>query len=69
MQQGVLWQTVLGEIELSVSHGNYITWFKNTTLLKQDEDKVVVGVPNIFIKQQLEKNKRFMAFTYSALSR
>ena len=55
MQQGVLWQTVLGEIELSVSHGNYITWFKNTTLLKQDSDKVVVGVPNIFIKQQLEK--------------
>lgn len=55
MQQGVLWQTVLGEIELSVSHGNYITWFKNTTLLKQDEDTVVVGVPNIFIKQQLEK--------------
>lgn len=55
MQQGVLWQTVLGEIELSVSHGNYITWFKNTSLLKQESDKVVVGVPNIFIKQQLEK--------------
>ena len=55
MQQGVLWQTVLGEIELSVSHGNYITWFKNTCLLKQEDDKVVVGVPNIFIKQQLEK--------------
>lgn len=55
MQQGVLWQTVLGEIELSVSHGNYITWFKNTCLLKQEADSVVVGVPNIFIKQQLEK--------------
>lgn len=52
---GVLWQTVLGEIELSVSHGNYVTWFKNTQLLKQDEDRLVVGVPNIFIKQQLEK--------------
>ncbi|HVX56319.1 MAG TPA: chromosomal replication initiator protein DnaA [Candidatus Saccharimonadales bacterium] len=52
---GVLWQTVLGEIELSVSRGNYVTWFKNTSLLKQEEDKLVVGVPNIFIKQQLEK--------------
>lgn len=55
MQPGVLWQTVLGEIELSVSHGNFVTWFKNTSLLKQDDDRLVVGVPNIFIKQQLEK--------------
>lgn len=55
MQTEVLWQTVLGEIELSVSRGNYMTWFKKTCLLKQDNDKIVVGVPNIFIKQQLER--------------
>jgi chromosomal replication initiator protein len=55
MQQGVLWQAVLGEIELSVSHGNFVTWFKNTCLLKQDDGNLVVGVPNIFIKQQLER--------------
>jgi chromosomal replication initiator protein len=55
MQPGVLWQTVLGEIELSVSHGNFVTWFKNTSLLKHENDNLVVGVPNIFIKQQLEK--------------
>ncbi|HXE10409.1 MAG TPA: chromosomal replication initiator protein DnaA [Verrucomicrobiae bacterium] len=52
---GVLWQTVLGEIELSVSRGNFVTWFKNTSLLKHEDDRLVVGVPNIFIKQQLEK--------------
>jgi chromosomal replication initiator protein len=55
MQPGVLWQTVLGEIELSVSHGNFVTWFKNTSLLKHEDDTLVVGVPNIFIKQQLER--------------
>lgn len=55
MQPGVLWQTVLGEIELSVSHGNFVTWFKNTSLLKHEDDSLVVGVPNIFIKQQLER--------------
>lgn len=55
MQPGVLWQTVLGEIELSVSHGNFVTWFKNTSLIKHEDDSLVVGVPNIFIKQQLEK--------------
>ena len=49
-----LWQAVLGEIELSVSRGNYITWFKNTRLVQQSDELVVIGVPNIFIKQQLE---------------
>lgn len=55
MQQDSLWQAVLGEIELTVSHGNFITWFKNTTLLKHTDEAVVIGVTNIFIKQQLEK--------------
>ena len=54
MQQDSLWQAVLGEIELSVSRGNYITWFKNTCLLKQSDDSAIVGVPNVFIKQHLE---------------
>lgn len=50
-----LWQAVLGEIELSVSRASYVTWFKNTRLLKQKDDEVlVIGVPNVFVKQQLE---------------
>jgi chromosomal replication initiator protein len=55
MQQDAVWQAVLGEIELSVSHGNFITWFKKTCLLKHVDKTVVIGVTNIFIKQQLEK--------------
>lgn len=55
MQNERLWQTVLGEIEIAVSRGNYLTWFKNTCLLKYDTEAVVVGVPNVFIKQQLER--------------
>lgn len=53
--QSNLWQAVLGEIELSVSRGNFLTWFKNTSLLREDDDLVIVAVPNIFIKQQLER--------------
>jgi chromosomal replication initiator protein len=52
--QNGLWQAVLGEIELSVSRGSYMTWFKNTTLLSNKDDAVIIGVPNVFIKQQLE---------------
>lgn len=55
MQDDRLWQAVLGEIELSVSHGNYVTWFKNTRLLKFKDNILTIGVPNVFVKQQLER--------------
>ena len=50
-----VWQAVLGEIELSVSRASFSTWFKNTTLLENDDEEVVIGVPNVFTKQQLEE--------------
>jgi chromosomal replication initiator protein len=49
MQSSGLWPAVLGEIELSV------TWFKNTQLISCDNECAVIGVPNIFIKNQLER--------------
>ncbi len=52
--QDNLWQAVLGEIEVSVTHANFATWFKNTELLSYNQEEAVIGVPNIFIKQQLE---------------
>lgn len=52
---GRLWKAVLGEIELTISRGNFVTWFKNTQILYADTSKVIIGVPNIFIKQQLER--------------
>ncbi|NBU34337.1 chromosomal replication initiator protein DnaA [bacterium] len=55
MQNSNIWQAVLGEIELGVSRGSFVTWFKNTQLLRADSSLVIIGVPNIFIKQQLER--------------
>lgn len=55
MQQDSLWQAVLGEIELSISRGNFVTWFKNTAILRHDNERIVIAVPNVFIKQQLER--------------
>lgn len=51
---GTLWQTVLGEIELTVSQATFKTWFKSTELLDITNDSVVIGVANIFAKRQLE---------------
>ena len=49
-----LWQSVLGEIELTVSHATFTTWFKNTELIDQNDAGVVISVPNIFAKKQFE---------------
>lgn len=58
-----LWQAVLGEIELTVSRGSFVTWFKNTRLLKHKDNVLVVGVPNVFIKQQLESKYNEMVLS------
>lgn len=55
MQNANIWQAVLGEVELTVSRGSFVTWFKNTQLLRADSSLTIIGVPNIFIKQQLER--------------
>ncbi|MBU4284887.1 chromosomal replication initiator protein DnaA [Patescibacteria group bacterium] len=49
-----LWQTVLSEIELSISKANFTTWFKNTNIISQKDGEIVVGVPNGFTKEWLE---------------
>lgn len=50
-----VWQAVLGEIELSVSRGSFVTWFKNTHLLRHKDGVLTIGVANVFVKQQLER--------------
>jgi chromosomal replication initiator protein len=49
-----LWQSVLGEIELSVSHATFMTWFKNTEMLDNNGSQITIAVPNIFAKRQFE---------------
>ena len=58
-----LWKAVLGEMELSISRANFITWFKNTSVLSKDQNAVVVSVPNGFIKEWLENkfNKKILS--------
>lgn len=52
--QNSLWQSVLGEIELSVSHATFVTWFKNTELVQSSDEQVTIAVPNIFAIRQFE---------------
>jgi chromosomal replication initiator protein len=45
-----LWENCLSEIELSISKANFTTWFKNTSIVKEDMGTVYIGVPNEFVK-------------------
>lgn len=48
-----LWNKCLAEIELNISKANFTTWFKNTSIIKEDSGIVYVGVPNEFVKDWL----------------
>ena len=50
-----VWQTVLGEIEVSLSRANFITWFKDTFISSFENERVVICVPNAFVKKWLEE--------------
>ncbi len=49
-----LWQAILGEIELSISKANFITWFRNTRIHSKKDGVITIGVPNAFTKEWLE---------------
>ena len=51
-----LWKNCLSEIETGLSKANFSTWFKNTSILKEDTGIIYVGVPNEFVRDWL-KNK------------
>lgn len=52
--QHSLWQSVLGEIELTVPHAQFVTWFKNTELIESNNQQVTIAVPNIFAVRQFQ---------------
>jgi len=58
MTNNDLWKAALAEIELLISKANFITWFKNTSILEVRNGRVLVGVPNGFAKEWLENKYR-----------
>lgn len=50
-----IWDSVLGELELLISRANFTTWFKNTFISENEDNTVIIGVPNAFTKVWLEK--------------
>src|SRR3989338_8683740 len=53
MDSKKLWDSVLVEMELSLSKPNFNTWFKDTSIIKQEESAVTLAVPNTFVQDWL----------------
>lgn len=53
MDNKKLWDSVLVEMELTLSKPNFNTWFKDTFILKQEDGAVFLSVPNTFVQDWL----------------
>lgn len=53
-----IWEIALGELQVQVSKPNYRTWFSKTTGVSYRDNEFVIGVPNTFAAEYLEKNQR-----------
>lgn len=53
-----LWEAALGELQIQVNKPNYRTWLEKTTGLSYKKDEFVIGVPNTFVAEYLDKNQR-----------
>lgn len=53
-----IWETALGELQVQVSKHNYKTWLERTTGLSYRDNQFVIGVPNAFVAEYLDKNQR-----------
>ena len=52
-----IWEAALGELQIQVNKPNYRTWFEKTIGLSYQDNQFVVGVPNAFICEYLDKNQ------------
>jgi len=52
------WEAALGELQIQMNKTNYRTWFQKTIGLDSRNGQFVIGVPNAFVAEYLDKNQR-----------
>ncbi|MFC2051778.1 chromosomal replication initiator protein DnaA, partial [Chloroflexota bacterium] len=53
-----IWEAALGELQIQVNKPNYRTWLEKTTGLSYKDGQFVIGVPNTFVAEYMDKNQR-----------
>lgn len=51
-----MWPKILEELKKTISHQSFQTWVKPVMLLGENQDKIILGVPNFFFKNWLEEH-------------
>lgn len=51
-----IWRNVLGEMQVSVTRANFVTWFKNTFIYDYKKGIYTIGVPSFFYEDRLKKH-------------
>ena len=55
MDLNQIWQSTLSELELQISRPNFLTWFRNSRLMKKDENgQAIVGLANNFAREWVQ---------------
>jgi len=53
-----IWETALGELQIQVNKPNYRTWLERTVGLSYQDNQFVIGAPNTFVAEYLDRNQR-----------
>ncbi len=53
-----IWETALGELQIEVNKANFRTWLGGTVGLGDEGDDFIIGVPNTFVAEFLDRNLR-----------
>jgi len=53
-----IWEAALGQLQLEVSKPNFRTWLSKTIGMECQDKHFIIGVPNTFVAEYLEKNQR-----------
>lgn len=58
MKNDQLWKAALDQLQLRVSQGNFLTWFRNTKIKDREEEKVTIETSSPFAYEWLSKKYR-----------
>jgi chromosomal replication initiator protein len=54
MNADQVWRTALGQLQMQMTQATFDTWVKNTHVVSQDKDNLVIGTKSAFAKDWLE---------------
>jgi chromosomal replication initiator protein len=55
----VIWQTLLGELELEMPSSTFNTWVRDTWVMGYEDGEFLIGLPNAYARDWLENRLRF----------